>query len=83
MYIRCLSYNICITKLVHVVRGLPRKPKICVRHGIPEEIFSDNMPFGSREFSDVAYEWVIKTRRAVEWTSGKTCATPERAIQEG
>ena len=34
---------------------------ICARHGIPEEIVSDNMPFGSREFKDFAYDWGIKT----------------------
>ena len=34
---------------------------ICARHGIPEEIVSDNMPFGSREFKDFAREWGIKT----------------------
>ena len=34
---------------------------ICGRHGIPEEIVSDNMPFGSREFKDFAREWGIKT----------------------
>ena len=29
---------------------------ICSRHVIPEEIVSDNMPFGSREFKDFAHE---------------------------
>ena len=32
---------------------------ICARHGIPEEIVSDHMPFGSREFKD--FEWGIHT----------------------
>ena len=32
---------------------------ICARHGIPEEIVSYNMPFGSRAFKDVVYEWGI------------------------
>ena len=34
---------------------------ICARHGIPEYIGGDDMPFGSREFNDFAYEWGIKT----------------------
>ena len=34
---------------------------ICARHGIPGEIVSANMPFGSREFKNFAYEWGIKT----------------------
>ena len=33
---------------------------VCSRHGIPEEIVSDNMPFGSREFREYAREWGIK-----------------------
>ena len=41
--------------------------RICARHGIPDEIVSDNMPFGSREFKYFAYEWGIKTT-----TSGTT-----------
>ena len=34
---------------------------ICARHGIPKEIVSNNMSFGSREFKDFAREWGIKT----------------------
>jgi hypothetical protein len=33
---------------------------ICSRHGIPEEIVSDNMPFGSHEFLEFAREWGVK-----------------------
>lgn len=32
---------------------------VFARHGIPEEIVSDNMPFGSREFRDFAKSWGI------------------------
>ena len=42
---------------------------ICARHGIPEEIVSDNMPFGSREFKEFACYWGIKTT-----ISSPTCA---------
>ena len=33
---------------------------VCSRHGIPEEIIIDNMPFGSREFREFARDWDIK-----------------------
>ena len=33
---------------------------VCSRHGIPEEIISDNMPFGSRRFCEFARDWGIK-----------------------
>lgn len=33
---------------------------ICARHGIPEEIVSDNMPFNSHEFREFAQQWGIK-----------------------
>ena len=35
---------------------ITHRKRICSRHGIPEEIVSDNMPFGSREFKDFAHE---------------------------
>ena len=35
--------------------------RMCARYGIPEEIVSDNMPVGSRELKNFAYEWGIKT----------------------
>lgn len=33
---------------------------IFARHGIPEEIMSDNMPFNSKEFHDFTREWGIE-----------------------
>ena len=33
---------------------------VCSRHGIPEVIISDNMPFNSREFREFARDWGIK-----------------------
>ena len=33
---------------------------VCSRHGIPEEIISDNMPFTSHEFCEFARYWGIK-----------------------
>ena len=33
---------------------------IFARHGIPEELMSDNMPYASKEFHQFASEWNIK-----------------------
>ena len=33
---------------------------IFARHGIPEELVSDNMPYNSREFKDFASSWGFK-----------------------
>ena len=35
---------------------ITHKKSICERHGMPEEIVSGNMPFGSREFKDFAHK---------------------------
>ena len=53
---------------------------ICARHGIPEEIVSDNMPFDSREFKDFAYEWGIKTT-ASSPTYAQSNGQAERCVQ--
>ena len=53
---------------------------ICARHGIPEEILSDNMPFGSREFKDFAYEWGIKTTTSSP-TYAQSNGQAERCMQ--
>ena len=44
---------------------------ICSRHVIPEEIVSDNMPFGSRDFKDFAHEWDVRRRQARRMHSPK------------
>ena len=33
---------------------------ICSRHGIPEEVIRDNIPFNSREFREFTRDWGIK-----------------------
>ena len=53
---------------------------ICARHGIPEEIVSDNMPFGSREFKDFAYEWGIQTTTSSP-TYAQSNGQAERCVQ--
>ena len=53
---------------------------ICARHGIPEEIVSDNMPFGRREFEDFAYEWGIKTTTSSP-TYAQSNGQAERCVQ--
>ena len=53
---------------------------ICARHGIPGEIGSDNMPFGSREFKDFAYEWGIKTTTSSP-TYAQSNGQAERCVQ--
>ena len=53
---------------------------ICARHGIPQEIVSDNMPFGSREFKDFAYEWGVKTTTSSP-TYAQSNGQAERCVQ--
>ena len=53
---------------------------ICSRHGIAEEIVSDNMPFGSREFNDFAQEWGIKTTTSSP-TYAQSNGQAERFVQ--
>ena len=53
---------------------------IFARHGIPEEIVSDNMLFGSREFKDFAYEWGLKTTTSSP-TYAQTNGQAESCVQ--
>ena len=53
---------------------------ICARHGIPGDIGSDNMPFGSRKFKDFAYEWGIKTTTSSP-TYAQSNGQAERCVQ--
>ena len=53
---------------------------ICSRHGITEEIVSDNMPFGSREFKDFGHEWGIKTTTSSP-TYAQSYGQAERFVQ--
>ena len=39
---------------------LAKMKAIFARHGIPEELMSDNMPYASKEFHQFASEWNIK-----------------------
>ena len=53
---------------------------IFARHGIPEEVVADNMPFGSREFQEFARNWnfsVTTTSPNYPQSNGQA----ERAIQ--
>ena len=56
------------------------RKSICSRPGIPEEIVSDNMPFGSREFKDFAHEWGIKTTTSSP-TYAQSNGRAERFVQ--
>ena len=53
---------------------------ICARHGIPDEIVSANMSFGSREFKNFAYEWGIKTITSSP-TYAQSNGLAERSVQ--
>jgi hypothetical protein len=33
---------------------------LCPRHGIPDEVVADNMPFSSKEYLQFAQEWGFK-----------------------
>jgi len=57
----------CFSKYIEIAKLEEKTARCCIihlksifaRHGIPEIIFSDNMPFGSRDFKDFADEWDI------------------------
>ena len=53
---------------------------ICSRHGIPEEIVSDNMSFGIREFKDFVHVWGIKTTTSSP-TYAQSNGQAERFVQ--
>ena len=53
---------------------------IYARHGIPQEVMSDNMPFASREFKDFAAEWGIVTTTSSP-TYPQSNGLSERSIQ--
>ena len=50
------------------------------RHGIPEEIVSNNMPFGSHEFKDFVHVWGIKTTTSSP-TYAQSNGQAERFVQ--
>ena len=53
---------------------------IFARHGIPEELICDNMPFNSTEFSDFASKWGIKVTTSSP-TYPQSNGQAERAVQ--
>ena len=55
---------------------------IFARHGIPEELVSDNMPFNSKEFDEFAKEWGIKQTTSSP-TYAQSNGMSEKAVQTG
>ena len=53
---------------------------IFARHGIPEELVSDNMPYNSREFKDFASSWGFKLTTSSP-TYAQSNGLSERAVQ--
>ena len=53
---------------------------IFARHGIPEELVSDNMPFNSKEFDEFAKEWGFKQTTSSP-TYAQSNGMSEKAVQ--
>ncbi|CAB3978563.1 retrotransposon-like family member retr-1 [Paramuricea clavata] len=53
---------------------------IFARHGIPEELVSDNMPFNSKEFDELAKEWGFKQTTSSP-TYAQSNGMSEKAVQ--
>ena len=61
---------------------------IFTRHGIPEELVSDNMPYNSQEFKDFASSWGFKlttsspTYAQSNWLSERAVQTVKRILKK-
>ena len=53
---------------------------IFARHGVPEELVSDNMPFNSKEFDEFAKEWEFKQTTSSP-TYAQSNGMSEKAVQ--
>ena len=59
--------------------------KTCfARHGIPETVIPDNMPFGSKQFTQFADSWGIevKTPCSIKWTKREVSWNNKAAHEE-
>ena len=53
--------ELCLLKDKTASTVIKHMKSVFARHGIPDELFSDNMPFASREFRNFADEWGFVT----------------------
>uniref|UniRef100_A0A8C4WW17 Integrase catalytic domain-containing protein n=1 Tax=Eptatretus burgeri TaxID=7764 RepID=A0A8C4WW17_EPTBU len=72
-----MAMIICGLTAKHVVEALK---SVFARHGIPKELLTDNMPFGSPELRKFAQEWGFKVTTSSP-TYPQSNGQSERAVQ--
>ncbi len=72
--------EVCLLKDKTAETVITQMKSVFSRHGIPDEVFSDNMPFASKKFKDFSRAWEFKATTSSP-TYPRSNGMVERAIQ--